>query len=380
VTAGAFAAHVPITVHLDGGIFARNGAIGVVPPDIARAVVTPEFPVFTPNPDRLDAVFTRCILRTGELLASIRAKASGTSGRKRVTPGDFLSVAVPLPSIGEQRAMVAAYDGALADAAALEAQADDAEAAGLAAFEDALGIAAPAPLPDRPVFIARFAKLERWSHDAALRSMVGSDVTGSPHPIVRLGDVIADLENGWSPKCLDRPAEGDEWGVLKVSAISSGRYRADQNKSLPPALSPRSRLEIKIGDVLIARASGAASLVGVSAYVEATPGRLMLCDKLFRMISRTDFAVDPRFVAQVLKLQSVRAQVFAQFSSESGMMKNISKPALLALTFPLPTDIADQRRLIADLDCARAEAIALRAKAASLRADAWAAFEAAIYG
>lgn len=361
-------------------IDARSGAIGVVSADIGPAVVTPEFPVFMPDLSRLDATFMRRILRTGELLNALSRKASGTSGRKRVTPTSFLSIAIPLPPIEEQQALVAAYDAALNEAATLEAAAATAEVDALGAFEAALGLAAPTPLPDVPRFIAKFSDMDRWSHEAVLRRLtVGCEDTGK-HPVVRLGDVIANLENGWSPKCLPRPAKADEWGVLKVSAVSSGRYRADENKALPPKLHSRPSLEIKAGDVLIARASGAASLVGTSAYVDYTPDRLMLCDKIFRASFYDPSPIDPQFLAQILKLRSVRAQILSEFSSKSGMMKNVSKPALLSLTFPLPTDIADQRGLMTLLEDARAGAITLRQQAANKRADAWAAFEAAIYG
>lgn len=59
-------------------------------------------------------------------------------------------------------------------------------------------------------------------------------------------------------------------------------------------------------------------------------------------------------------------------------MKNISKPSLLSLTFPLPP-LEDQRALIKALDAGRAEAARLRAEAITVRADAWAAFESAVY-
>lgn len=193
-----------------------------------------------------------------------------------------------------------------------------------------------------------------------------------------MGDVIADLENGWSPQCLDRPAQAGEWGVLKVSAASSGRFRADQNKALPRTLSARPHLEVKAGQAIITRASGVASLVGIPAYINETPSKLMLCDKLFRVVPREEGGCDIRFLVDVLSQPLVRQQVFGEFSTESGMMKNISKPALLALTFPLPP-LDVQRALVADLAAARTRAAALRAAAAAGRAEARAAFDAALW-
>lgn len=59
-------------------------------------------------------------------------------------------------------------------------------------------------------------------------------------------------------------------------------------------------------------------------------------------------------------------------------MKNISKPALLSLEFPLPPP-DDQLALMTTLNTGRAEAAGLRAEAAATRANARRAFEASVY-
>ena len=188
-------------------IDARNGAIGVLQEGIAKAVVTSEFPVFVPAPDRLDGGFVKLVLRTGDFLAALRQKASGTSGRKRITPDAFADLHIPLPPLDEQRAIVAAHRAALARAADLKCEADAVEARAMEAFEAALGFDPPAPLPERPIFIASFKDLDRWSLEGILRRIAEGDTAHtSPYPIVRLRDVIADLVVGWSPRCLNRPA------------------------------------------------------------------------------------------------------------------------------------------------------------------------------
>jgi hypothetical protein len=60
------------------------------------------------------------------------------------------------------------------------------------------------------------------------------------------------------------------------------------------------------------------------------------------------------------------------------MMKNVSKPILLSLTFPLPP-LDDQRTLIDALETGRAAAKGFRAEAAAIRATARVAFEKAVY-
>lgn len=59
-----------------------------------------------------------------------------------------------------------------------------------------------------------------------------------------LGDVVADSEAGWSPSCESGPRPGDDWGVLKVSAVSWGEFRNDENKRLPSRLAPRPALAV----------------------------------------------------------------------------------------------------------------------------------------
>jgi type I restriction enzyme S subunit len=405
VVKGAFGDWAPITVHLDGKISvreranpykgamfaaypgdivfskidARSGAIGVLQADIPKAVVTSEFPVFVPDPKKLDGRFVQLVLRTGGFLKALRAKATGTSGRKRITPEAFLDLRIPLPSVIEQQTIVAAYDAAFADAAAKDAHAATIEAKAAAEFETALGFGPPVPLPDRPVFVASFKDLDRWSHESVLRRVTGGATATTTWPVVRLGEVVDDIAVGWSPKCLERPAKAGEWGVLKLSAITSGRFRPDQNKALPSKISPRPELEVKAGDVLITRGSGVTRLVGSTALVNAEPpARLMICDLIFRVAFSAKSQVLPAYIAEVLRTTDLRRQIEERRTGAAPMMQKITKSGLNGLTFPLPP-LDEQRALIAALEAGRAKAAALRLGAAALRASAWTDFEGAVY-
>ena len=185
----SFGDWTPITVHLNGEISARNrtspykggvfaaypgdivfsridargGAIGVLQENIAKAVVTSEFPVFVSASEHLEGEFVKLVLRTGNFLAALRAKASGTSGRKRITAEAFADLHIPLPPLDEQRAMIAAHRAGMDRAAELEREADETEMQAMTAFETALGFTPPAPLPDRPVFVASFKERTRQS-------------------------------------------------------------------------------------------------------------------------------------------------------------------------------------------------------------------------
>jgi type I restriction enzyme, S subunit len=404
VATDSFGDWTPITVHLTGEISARDrtapykgsmfaaypgdivfskidarsGAIGMLPAEIEKAVVTPEFPVFTADPARLDGGFAKLVLRTGGFIEALRRKASGTSGRKRITPEAFQDLRIPLPPLPEQQAIVASWRTALDKSASLEQEAASAETKAAEAFETALGFAPHTPLPDRPVFVANFKDIDRWSHEGIMHRLVDGDTThASPWPMVKLDDVIADLENGWSPNCRSTPAEPGEWGVLKLGAVSFGTFDEHENKALPKHLKPRPYLEVKTGQILISRAN-VTRLVGATTMITQTREKLMLCDKIFRVVPLDPMPVDPMFLTEVLRISDLRRQIESNVTGTSPTMKNISKPALLGLTFPLPP-VPEQQKMVQALGDARTKAAKLRADAAEVRAHAWADFEAAVY-
>ena len=84
------------------------------------------------------------------------------------------------------------------------------------------------------------------------------------------------------------------------------------------------------------------------------------------------------FLAHVLRISDVRRQIEANITGTSPTMKNISKPALMNLTFPLPPK-SEQIPMAHELSRARAKAANLRERAGRVRADSWNAFEAAVY-
>lgn len=358
-------------------IDARNGAVGLIPASMPKVVLTPEYPVMVPDPAKLRPAYLHYLLRAEHFRHDLQRQASGTSGRKRVTPEAFLSLNVPLPTLDEQDALVTAYEAALSEAARKEADAVRIALASQRDFEEALGVAPPPPLPDWPVFIGRFKDVERWSHDGVLRAIAQPEHAKAKWPLSALGDLIDDLENGWSPQCLDHPAAPERWGVLKVGAVSFGYFNELENKELPAKLTPRPRYEVKAGDVIISRAN-VTRYVGVCGYVEATRPRLMLCDKLFRVVFKTDGQLDGRFLAAVMKLPTVREQIETRLTGTSPTMKNISKSALLDLRFPVP-DLATQLTLVDSMTQKATASKALALEAVELRRAAWAAFEAALF-
>jgi len=230
-------------------IDARNGAVGLIPGDITKAVVTSEYPVFVPKADKLRAAYLNYLLRADHFKADLQRKASGTSGRKRVTPEGFLRLVVPVPSLAEQDALVATYAEALTRAENLTHEADVLERAGWQAFEAALGLTPLPPAPDRPVFLARFRDVERWSPESILRALNQPTSTAAVWPMVPLGQV-GKVTYGLQKSPANRPATHGR-PYLRVANVQRGMLdlREIKHINVPDEEMPKLRLEV--GDLLL---------------------------------------------------------------------------------------------------------------------------------
>ncbi|TFV57291.1 hypothetical protein E4P41_14640 [Geodermatophilus sp. DF01-2] len=152
---------------------------------------------------------------------------------------------------------------------------------------------------------------------------------------VDLGDLLATIESGQSPVCLDRPAGPDEWGVLKLSAVTSGAYRADENKTLPASVVPRTEHQVRVGDVLITR-KNTPELVGASALVESTPPRMLLPDLIFRLRIDKEAPVLSAYLQRLISTPMKRRQMQQLSGGSAASMVNISKGRLAGLPIELP--------------------------------------------
>jgi type I restriction enzyme S subunit len=155
---------------------------------------------------------------------------------------------------------------------------------------------------------------------AMLQERFGDPLGNVVWPTIELGE-IAKPEAGWSPKCADRPARRDEWGVIKVSAVSSGQFLPEENKALPRDMKPREELGLAAGDLLMVR-SNTPSLVGATAIVAEDHPRLLLTDKVWRL--RVAQPLDALFLKALLSHPAVREQLSRMATGNLASMQNLT--------------------------------------------------------
>lgn len=195
-------------------IDARNGAIGLVPPELDGAIVSNDFPSFEfRDPDQCNAAFMGWLVRSSPFVELCKAASEGTTNRVRIKEDRFLDQQIALPPLTEQQTIVARLD-ALAEKtrqleAHLEAVERDAEHLLALRFRDAIAdaplrlMAKVAPFVRRPVEInidTRYREVGARSFGKGLfikPDFDGAEATWQRPVWIKAGDLVLSNIKAW---------------------------------------------------------------------------------------------------------------------------------------------------------------------------------------
>lgn len=350
-----------------------QGSLCVVPESLAHLAVSAEYPVYTVDHSKVSADFIRLVIRTGAFRHRVARLRSGNTSKARIRPADFEALTIPLPSLQQQQDLQDAYAKALKKAEKLEADAELTERTSRIDFEQALGVASPPPLPNRPVFVASFREIERWSHDGILRGTCMSTDQVSQGATVQLDEVLTEVRHG----CSAGPSkQATKLRVLKISAVTKGRLDLDEFKYLADSATVRETFNLRAGDILMCRTNGTIQYVGMSALVERDVEATVFPDKVIRV--RVDKSrVLPAFLWRLLQTPAIRRQIEGAARTAVGNFA-IGGADIRALMVPLPP-LKEQMKLAEALNDAKARVAKLRDEADAVRRSAWSTFEKALF-
>lgn len=159
----------------------------------------------------------------------------------------------------------------------------------------------------------------------------------------RLAALVSSVNAGVSVNGEDRPAGSREFGVLKISAVTSGAFDPGQNKLIRDLELTRAATRPKADRVMVSRCN-TESLVGASAYIEGDHENLFLPDKLWQLEPRTSEHPYMRWLSYWLACPATRTHLSKLATGTSGSMKNITKEQLLSLEVLVPP-LTEQRRI-----------------------------------
>lgn len=250
---------------------------------------------FRPD-DRLDSRFLELWLLSPEAQKRIDAMKTGISDSGlNLTHGRFVQLPVPLPPLDEQHRIVEI-------------------------LEDHLSRLAAAEVGLRQAHL-RLRALERSALDVCFGVGDGG---------VALSEIVEGITAGKSFGGADAPARDGEWGIVKVSSMTWGEFRPEENKAVTgDRVDPR--YEIREGDLLVSRAN-TSEYVGASVLVGPVRPKLLLSDKSLRLQPRS--GVCSEWLWRALQAPSARSQISGLATGTKDSMRNISQGSLLKVRVP----------------------------------------------
>jgi type I restriction enzyme, S subunit len=162
----------------------------------------------------------------------------------------------------------------------------------------------------------------------------------------RLGELSLFSEAGKSFRCNEIVISGDEWGVIKLSAVSWNKFQEDQNKLYSKTKPLDVTAQILKGDFIISRAN-TSELVGKSVVVNSISKNLLLSDKTIRF--KFSDSISTEFINLCNNTNIARIYYALKGTGSSPSMKNIKREHMNELLIPLPP-LHEQEQIVTKLE------------------------------
>jgi type I restriction enzyme S subunit len=273
----------------------ENGKLAQVPSGTERVGGSTEFIVVRPG-DLVDSGYLYFWCMEPSVRSKAKSLMAGATGRLRLGAADLGQFQIPLPPLDVQRRIVEVLEDHLSRLDAADAYVQSAT--------------------------QHLASAERSTLD---RLFGGRDVP--------LADLVDSISAGKSFGTAKASAADDEWGIIKVSAMTWGQFDPAENKAVPgDSVDPR--FEIREGDLLVSRAN-TGEYVGASVLVGPVRPKLLLSDKSLRLAPAE--SVRPDWLWRALQAPSARGQISALATGTKDSMRNISQASLMRVRVPRAT-------------------------------------------
>ncbi len=352
------------------------GSIGLADDEAKTGFTSPDYTVFSCRKG-LDPHYLLHFLKSDYGIEAVTRNCSGAV-RKRLYYSGLSEIELPIPSLEDQRALVARIYSISETIRFIRDQNSDChelpqikQAILQEAIQGKLTVDWRAAHPEvEPASLllhriqtekARLIASKKLRPEKPLPKITGVEI---PFAIpdswrwCRFADVQMGSDAGSSPKCEERPVIGEEWGILKVSATSGARFRQDENKFFQAEAPDEQNAVVQEGDFILSRAN-TKELAGNSVLVEGLTLNLLLSDKTIRF--RISDEISSRYANMVNKAAFVRAHFIRNATGTSSSMKNLSRDTINSHAFPLPP-LAEQTAIVDRVEALMATCSALEAE------------------
>lgn len=330
----------------------HKGAFGIVPPSLDGFESSSDIPSFDVN----EICYPEWIfyfLKEGNFYNKLESIAKGV-GSKRISPNQLYKLNIALPPKAEQKRILNIINSLEKKTKVIKEeflyQTNLIEKLKNSLLEEAFKGELTKewrinnPQVERATLLLEHIKNEKIENNIKQKY----NLQESLHSIPKTwnwccyGHIIINIEAGKSPFCEPQKAGLDQWGVIKMSAISWGKFLDYENKTLPLNIAPFIEKEIKGGDFIMTRAN-TPELIARSVIVQDNVrDKLLLNDKTLRV--KFSKLIDLPFVNFYNNSQIARSYYLTVASGTSDSMKNISRENILNQPIALPP--LDEQKII----------------------------------
>lgn len=389
-------------------IDARNGAMGVVPSECDKAIITGNFWTFDVNENLIDSQYLSLVTTTKAFVDFAEKASNGTTNRHYLQESLFLSQKIPLPTIDEQRKLVSAYNNKISQSEALEMQAAQVEQDIEGYLLSELGIKQKGYTQAEPTTtiasepqveyvvsnrqledwadtyhwgdeikkkyrflkFVRFKDVVEWRYDR----MVGGNnklLYSTIYPNYKLGQLL-DINPTTSFSNLDG---SDEISFIPMECISD-KYGEWKEKRICKVSLSKGYTKFSDGDLIWARITPCMQN-GKSAIVYGLENGYGCGSTEFHVIRNHNENLNLRYIHLLLRLPAVLKDAMKSFTGSAGQQR-VPKSYLEQLSVPVPS-LNIQSTIVEHINKQKEQIKQLRQQAESLRKEALEDFEKEIF-
>jgi type I restriction enzyme S subunit len=179
-----------------------------------------------------------------------------------------------------------------------------------------------------------------------------------------LGEFVIKIQAGKNFNCPEYPVTEDTVGLVKISAVTWGKFDPNETKTVLDKSKIFPELFIKKGDFLMSRAN-TLELVGASLIVDEIKFKIMLSDKIWRVTFKEE--IDKRYVNFFLKSSIGRNEIESRATGNQLSMRNISHDSFKKIDFNYPPP-EEQQEIVRRVESLFAKADQIEASYQKLKA------------
>ena len=206
----------------------RHGCVYYHPKDSIPFGVSSEYPAYKIDNKRVNGDFLVLLLQSQYFKNALSAGTSGIS-KARVKPNVFLDIQIPLPSLGEQNKIIAAYRATIAHAKQYSVQAKDIDKQIEKYLQEILGLGIQLKTNSKTsnsfLRLYKFSETRnRWDLNKVRNSHKGN------YEFVCLSDVVSKMSTGTTPPTRNKEYFNGDIDFYTPADIGRNMYLGDAER------------------------------------------------------------------------------------------------------------------------------------------------------